>query len=103
MRLKFDAEIVFTETATLMSELDAEPLGPPTFLPWGALRERHYFPEVIHISPNAKPGEFVLQTLFAEFCTMAEKKINTVLDVPVRLLWLFVLIVTIVMPFKFLL
>jgi len=66
-----------------MSELDAEPLGPPTILPWGAVRERNYFPDTIHISPNVKPGEFVLQTLFAEFCTVAEKKIDAVLDVPV--------------------
>ena len=49
-------------------------------LPWGANRERSNFPESVYINPNVKPGEYVLQTLFAEFTVLAEKKIQLVLE-----------------------
>ena len=31
---------------------------------------------------NKKPGEYILQTLFLEFCSVAEKKIEQVLGEP---------------------
>lgn len=66
-------------------EAEPEPVVSPIRLPWGAIRERVYFPESVHISTNAKPGEFVMQTLFAEFTVLAEKKIEQVLDAPVNI------------------
>ena len=74
---------MFTETSTLTSEIEPEPVANPVRLPWGVVRERVAFPESVHISTNSKPGEFVLQTLFAEFTVLAEKKINLVLEPPV--------------------
>ena len=55
----------------------------PTLLPWGAWRERIEFPEAVHINTNAKAGQFILHTLFAEFTVLAEKKIEQVLDAAV--------------------
>ena len=52
-------------------------------LPWGVFRERQAFPENIHIKTNVKPGEFIMQTLFAQFTILAERKINHVLEDPV--------------------
>jgi hypothetical protein len=49
-------------------------------LPWGILRERVPFPEHLHVTTSVKPGEFILQTLFAEFTVLAQKKIEGVLD-----------------------
>ena len=54
---------------------------PQTELPWGAKRERGAFPSDIQISTQAKPGEFILQTLFAEFVILAEKKCEFVIQV----------------------
>ncbi len=55
---------------------------PQTELPWGAKRERGSgFPSDIQISTHAKPGEFILQTLFAEFVILAEKKCEYVIQV----------------------
>ena len=34
------------------------------------------------LAENAKPGEFVLQTLFLELCTITERKIEQVLAEP---------------------
>ncbi len=66
---------------------DTEPVyggGAATLLlPWGAPRERGFFPESIPLNTNVKPGEFVLQTLFAQFVVLAERKIDLVLDTPV--------------------
>ena len=44
------------------------------------MRERGPYPESVEISTNAKPGEFVLQTLYAEFAVLAAKKIELVLE-----------------------
>lgn len=54
----------------------------PVKLPWGVFRERQAFPENIHIKTNIKPGEFIMQTLFAQFTILAERKINHVLEDP---------------------
>ena len=48
-------------------------------LPWGALKDHADFPDTVHISTNSKPGQFVLQTIFAEFSVQAERKIEQVL------------------------
>ena len=69
----------------MASELEPEQMGAgaaptPITLPWGATRDRASFPEHLHVTTSAKPGEFILQTLFAEFTVLAEKKIDGVLD-----------------------
>ncbi|XP_054710198.1 protein furry-like [Uloborus diversus] len=48
-------------------------------LPWGVRKERQTFPSGINIDIEAKPGEFILRTLFAEFTVQAERKIDLVL------------------------
>ena len=63
-----------------MSERDNDVVATPTRLPWGAMRDRGPYPESVQISTNAKPGEFVLQTLYAEFGVIAAKKIEQVLE-----------------------
>ncbi len=67
-----------TECALNQSEVEVDPL--PTQLPWGAEKERGLFPDTIRIAINAKPGEFILQTLFAEFVVLSEKKIDQILE-----------------------
>ena len=62
--------------------MDVELEPTPTQLPWGAEKDRINFPENVKISTSAKPGEFVLQTLFAEYTVLAEKKIAQILDLP---------------------
>ena len=71
----------------MLSELDVdvEMISPRTFLPWGAVKDKVDFPESVVINPSVKPGEFVLQTLFAEFTLLANKKINQLLEPQVRL------------------
>lgn len=71
-----------TDAGTLKNEVEAEHVTNPIRLPWGVVRERVSFPESVHISTSTKPGEFVLQTLFAEFTVLAEKKIEHVLETP---------------------
>ncbi len=56
-------------------------MTPQTELPWGARRERAGFPSEVPINTNTKPGEFILQTLFAEFAILSEKKIELVIRV----------------------
>ena len=76
------------ETSTLLSELDVEVeiISPRTCLPWGAVKDKIDFPESVVLNPSVKPGEFVLQTQFAEFTVLANKKINQVLEPQVRLI-----------------
>jgi len=78
------------ETSTLLSELDVEVeiISPRTYLPWGAVKDKVDFPESVVLNPSVKPGEFVLQTQFAEFTVLANKKINQVLEPQVSYLGL---------------
>lgn len=46
-------------------------------LPWGAHKERLPFTTTGHtIDMDVKPGEYVMQSLFADFTIQAEKKIE---------------------------
>ena len=76
---------LFTDSGTLKSERSSEPdyEVPPTRLPWGAIKDRTEFPENIHINPHVKPGEFILQTVFAEFTVLTQKIITEVLNTAV--------------------
>ena len=50
-------------------------------LPWGSVKDRVNFPENLQIEARrSSPGEFVMQTLFAEFTVLADKKIDQVLQ-----------------------
>ena len=76
----------FAEGSSESGDVEVEGQGdrvgtPQTELPWGAKRERGAFPSDIQISTQAKPGEFILQTLFAEFVILAEKKCEFVIQV----------------------
>lgn len=62
--------------------VDVELEPGATQLPWGAEKDKVNFPENAKISTSAKPGEFVLQTLFAEYTVLAEKKIEQILELP---------------------
>ncbi|XP_070553494.1 protein furry homolog isoform X2 [Ptychodera flava] len=55
-------------------------------LPWGAPREyRDNFSTLaIPIDTNVKPGEYVLQSLFAEFTIHAERKIEKIMAEPLE-------------------
>ena len=76
---------LISDTTTLTSELDVDPeagavfVNTATELPWGASKERINYPSCIHVNTQAKPGEFVLQSLFAEFTVLTEKKIDKIL------------------------
>ena len=59
--------------------IDRGSAGSADKLPWGAVKDNGEFPESVRISTNTKPGQFVLQTLFAEFTVQAERKIEQVL------------------------
>ena len=66
--------------------MEVEIISPRTYLPWGAVKDKVDFPESVVLNPSVKPGEFVLQTQFAEFTVLANKKINQVLEPQVRYL-----------------
>lgn len=55
-----------------------------TVLPWGAYKEKMQFPASVSIDTNIKPGEFVMQTLFAEFVTQVERKVDAVMAEPLE-------------------
>jgi len=65
-------------------EGESSGMSTPIRLPWGVVRERAYFPDSVRINTNVKPGEFILQTLFAEFTVLAARKIDQALEPPVR-------------------
>ena len=60
-------------------------------LPWGAAKESQLFPEDVRLIMNGKPGEYVMQMLFAEFSGAADRKIDQILQYYVRLkpYWVF--------------
>ncbi|KAG1696979.1 Protein furry -like [Nymphon striatum] len=61
----------------------SEPYNAANFtliLPWGIQKEKTPYPPSIPVDPAAKPGQFVLRSLFAEFAILAEKKIDAVLS-----------------------
>ena len=65
---------------SLVCRLRRDAGSMPGHLPWGALKEKVNFPVSVDLDPAAKPGEFVLQMLFAEFTVLADKKINQLLE-----------------------
>ncbi|CAH1777850.1 unnamed protein product [Owenia fusiformis] len=71
---------------TSISEISVEALPEvtETKLPWGATREKIDFPASVAIDGYAKPGEFVLRTLFAEFTVLAEKKLEQIMAEPLE-------------------
>ena len=54
-------------------------------LPWGAAKESQRFPEDVRLIMNGKPGEYVMQMLFAEFSGAADRKIDQILQYYVSL------------------
>ncbi|XP_046390276.1 protein furry [Ischnura elegans] len=60
--------------------------GGPLYLPWGARKDRGAAgPGAGLLGPtdmDARPGEFVMRTLFAEFTVQAERKIEAVMSEP---------------------
>lgn len=50
-----------------------------TMLPWGARKETYL---QYHVDIDVRPGEFVMRSLFTEFCQQAERKIESVLCEP---------------------
>ncbi|XP_071438579.1 protein furry [Hetaerina americana] len=60
--------------------------GGPLYLPWGARKDRGAAgPGAGLLGPtdmDARPGEFVMRTLFAEFTVQAERKIEAVMGEP---------------------
>ena len=49
-------------------------------LPWGARKERTFFPPNVNVETDLRPGEFVMRTLFADFTVLVEKKIEDVMQ-----------------------
>lgn len=49
-------------------------------LPWGAAKESQSFPENVRLQMDGKPGEYVMQMLFAEFSGAADRKIDQILQ-----------------------
>ena len=49
-------------------------------LPWGATKESQSFPENSRLKMEGKPGEYVMQMLFADFSGAADRKIEQILQ-----------------------
>lgn len=67
--------MLFLETDTkYVSSLSSSNRG--SLLPWGAHKERTHSSAGPSIDMDVKPGEYVMQSLFADFTIQAEKKIE---------------------------
>ncbi|XP_046667613.1 protein furry isoform X2 [Homalodisca vitripennis] len=76
-----------TDTITTATpESERRSVSIATMLPWGAHKERSPQLTSLNIDMDIRPGEFVMRTLFADFTLQAEKKIETVLSEPEKML-----------------
>ncbi|BES98592.1 furry homolog (Drosophila) [Nesidiocoris tenuis] len=66
-------------TATFDIDSDRCSSSLATMLPWGARKETYL---QYHVDIDVRPGEFVMRSLFTEFCQQAERKIESVLCEP---------------------
>ncbi|XP_077984034.1 protein furry homolog-like [Glandiceps talaboti] len=83
MEIDYDFDFV---GSTLSLATTTTSVGSASTLPWGAPREyRDTFSTLaIPIDTNVKPGEYVLQSLFAEYTIQAERKIEKIMAEPLE-------------------